>query len=80
MNKRMTLPVAAESEDAHKLKPNEQARRQFITQILGGSLMLMTLPTLASTLFKRGTSEAEMQRVKQEYLEKCFPNAWPADR
>ena len=73
MNKRLTLRTDTDSEVTDQLGPDEQARRKFITHILGGSLMLVTLPTLASTLFKSGFSEAEMQRVKKEYMEKYSP-------
>jgi Fe-S-cluster-containing dehydrogenase component len=78
MVERTILPTSADSEDAHELESRElgtydQGRRKFISQVLGGSLMLMTLPTLASTLFKNGISETEKQRIKQEYLEKYCP-------
>ena len=73
MNKRQTPTTRADSDIDHELGSYEQERRRFMAQILGGSLMLVTLPSLASTLFKRGASEAEMQRIKQEYLEKYCP-------
>lgn len=76
MNKRIVLPAAEDSMAGDELGQGEQGRRQFIKQALGGSLMLMTLPTLASTLFKQGASEAEMQRTKQEYLEKYCPTGF----
>ncbi len=53
MIKRISLPVATYPQDAHELGSFEQERRRFITRILGGSLMLVTPPALASTLFKR---------------------------
>ena len=68
MDERVAIPTSADSTDADELSPNEQGRRKFISQMLGGSLMLMALPTLASTLFKPGMSEAEKQRIKQESI------------
>ena len=73
MTERKTDPGGVAPPLTQELGAGERDRRRFITQILGGSLMLVTLPTLASTLFKKGASEAEIQRVKQEYLQKYSP-------
>ena len=73
MDKRVTFSNGTVSESDSDLIATDQGRRRFISHVLGGSMMLITLPTLASTLFKRGATAAEMQQIKQEYLEKYCP-------
>jgi Fe-S-cluster-containing dehydrogenase component len=73
MARRINIPIVINPEPSHEPETNDQGRRDFIKQVLGSSLMLMSLPTLASTLFKNGASEAEMQRNKAEYLKKYAP-------
>ena len=73
MAKRITLPANNDSDPDFEIKSGEQGRRDFIKQVLGGSLMLVTLPTLGTTIFKRGVIAAKMERTKQEYIEKFAP-------
>jgi len=53
-----------------------QGRRDFIAKALGGVLLLVTLPTLASTLRKPGMSDDEFEVVKKEYLKKYCPEGY----
>jgi len=73
MTKHLNPSMANDSDTDPPLSQNEQARRQFIQQVLGGSMMLVTLPTLGSTLFKRGADPEEMERTKKAYIEKFAP-------
>ena len=63
----------ADAKNGLELGLGEQARRKFISQVLGGSLLLMALPTPGAALFKPGTSAAEKQRIQLEYLTKYSP-------
>ncbi|MDH5327419.1 MAG: 4Fe-4S dicluster domain-containing protein [Gammaproteobacteria bacterium] len=55
------------------LSQTEQGRRRFIKQVLGSSLLLVTVPSLAS---RRGADTVLMEQHKQEFLEKYSPNGF----
>jgi len=73
MDKRVKHPNGTELQVSDDLDASEQGRRKFISQVLGGSLLLFSLPTLANTLFKHGMNAEEKERIRQEFLEKYSP-------
>ncbi|MDH4273724.1 MAG: 4Fe-4S dicluster domain-containing protein [Gammaproteobacteria bacterium] len=73
MNSAFSRCEKKEGTSQHELGLDEQSRRRFIAQVLGSSMLLVTLPSLSSTLFGRGLKDAEIQATKLAYLEKYSP-------
>ena len=76
MNQYVSLQSKKKTNSVDEFSVEDQGRRRFIRQVLGGSMLLVTVPAFASTMFKSGYSEAEMKRNRQEFLEKYAPEGF----